>query len=179
MSQNSKTIDSPQFQLTVEYFFTVVSSWLVPGSGHWLLGYRFRGGLLGASILLLFWVGQVLAIPPEPPPEERSHARKPLAVSLEVHPYFFICQVGNGFSTLFSNVLWGEPRTPEKALPNEDSGPDRSLPRNLNLAILLTTVSGLLNYLLVLHVMDPRTWEEAARHRAAAGLEPRSGEDSA
>lgn len=178
MSPKTNATDTPRFQLTTEYAFTVVSSWLVPGSGHWLLGYRFRGGLLGAAILLLFWVGQVLAIPPEPPPQERSLARKPLAVSLEVHPYFFICQVGNGFSTLFSNVLWGEPRTPEKAL-HQESRPDRSLPRNLNLAILLTTVSGLLNYLLVLHVMDPRTWEEAARHRAAAEGGLQSGEDTA
>ena len=160
----------------MEYVFTVLSSWLVPGSGFWLLGYRTRGVLLGGSILLLFWVGQALAIPPTPPPhakpEELGLSRKPLAVARQVSPIFFACQAGNGFSALFSNALWGEPRYSEKT----HGEPDRYLPRNLNLAILFTSVSGLLNYLLVLHIMDPRSWEEAARDRAQAEAMDRRGD---
>ena len=41
------------------------------------------------------------------------------------------------------------------------------LPAHLNLGILLTSVSGLLNALVVLHVFDPRTWKEAMADASA------------
>ena len=46
------------FQLSMDYVFTAISSWLIPGSGHWLLGYRLRGAILGVGLLGLFWVGE-------------------------------------------------------------------------------------------------------------------------
>lgn len=145
--------DPPAFRFSAEYIFTVVSAWLIPGAGHWVLGSRIRGTLLGAIILGLFWSGQVLAIRPPNP----HFPRTPLAVSREVSPIFYICQAGNGFSAILSNTLWGTPPYRDVA----SGSLDRHLPRNINLGILFTSVSGLLNYLLILHILDPRTWSQA------------------
>lgn len=142
----------PKFQITVDYLSTGVSAWLIPGAGHWLLGYRLRGALLGASILGLFWFGQAFACP-----AEGAENRAPMAVSRKVSPVFFACQVGNGFSTLVSEYLWGKPRYKNDLAPL-----DRFLPRHLNLGILATSISGLLNMLVVLHILDPKTWAQAA-----------------
>jgi len=144
-----RTKEQP-FKLTVDYFSTAVSAWLIPGAGHFLLGYRVRGTVIGASILALFWVGQALAMPVE------AANKAPMAVSRKVSPVFFGCQMGNGLSTLVSNQLWGESRYGNDLKPL-----DRKLPRHINLAILLTSVSGLLNLLVVLHVLDPKTWRDA------------------
>jgi hypothetical protein len=162
--------DHTPFRFSAEYLFTVVSAWLIPGAGHWVLGYRIRGALLAAVILGLFWAGQALAIRPPNP----DFPRTPIAVSRDVSPIFFICQVGNAFSAILSNTLWGKP--PYKDVVTGEL--DRHLPRDLNLGILFTSVSGLLNYLLVLHILDPRTWAQAqgARSRRPAGPEEKSPE---
>lgn len=139
----------------LEYAATVLSAWLIPGAGHWLLGYRVRGALLGGALLGLFWFGQVLAVPEA----NSKYPRIPMAVCRNVSPVFFACQLGNGLSALISNVLWGAPRYGKDNLAELD----RHLPRRLGLGVLFTSVSGLLNYLLVLHILDPRTWEEAKR----------------
>jgi hypothetical protein len=156
-----KTVPQPsatqQFTLSPDYIFTGVSAWLVPGAGHWLLGYRVRGAVLLVSVVGLFWVGQALAQPTDVP-------WNPLAVSRKVSPVFFACQVGNGFCALLSDSMWGKPRYEE----SNTRVLNDNLPRHLNLAILLTSVSGLLNFLIVLHIFDPRTWAQAAIDRAAA-----------
>ena len=41
-------------------FLIILSSWLVPGSGHFLLGRRGRGAIVFATILLTFTVGLLL-----------------------------------------------------------------------------------------------------------------------
>ncbi|HZN59475.1 MAG TPA: DUF6677 family protein [Planctomycetota bacterium] len=149
-----KTTAPPAFRITPDLVLTVAAAWLIPGAGHWLLGYRIRGTILGACLLGLFWVGQALACPAIP-------GGRPIAVSRQASPIFFPCQLGNGFSTLISQKLWGPPRT-----PNETKYPiDANLPRYYNLGILFTSVSGLLNYLLLLHMFDPRTWRQAAQDR--------------
>jgi hypothetical protein len=154
----------PVFRASGEYFFSIISAWLLPGAGHWLLGHRVRGIVMGAAILALFWVGQSLAVTDEAP----GLPSKPIAVSRKINPVFFGCQVGNGLSTLVSDIVWGK----ERYSAADQSRIDRTLPPNLNLAILFTSVSGLLNYLLILHVMDPRSWKQAARDARA-----RSGEE--
>ena len=164
--QTTDTSEAQRFEPSVEYFFTVISSWLIPGAGHWLLGYKVRGALQGLAILGLFWVGQAMAVPLESP----DLPRKPMAVSKKVSPVFFACQMGNGFSTLLSNTLWGDPRGKDQI-----SRLDASLPPRLNLGILFTSVSGLLNALLVIHIMDPRTWVQAA---SEAGGSPAEGPES-
>lgn len=149
----------PSFRLSTDYVFTVLSSWLIPGAGHWLLGYRVRGSLLATLVIGLFWLGQALAIPIA----GGESPRKPVAVSRKVSPIFFACQAGNGFSAILSDTLWGKPLYGQAGREI-----DRYLPRFLNLAILFTAVSGLLNYLIVLHVMDPRTWIQASKDTALA-----------
>jgi len=155
----------PPFRPSAEYLFTAVCAWLLPGSGHWFLGHRLRGAVLGGAILGIFWLGEAMAIPPP----ESKNPRKPIAVTREVHPIFFACQVGNGFSTLMANTLWGAPLYPDRGA---QSKPDHHLPTYLNLAILLTSVSGLLNFLLVLHVLDPRTWSERRASSPPRGGSP-------
>lgn len=153
------------FRFSLEYLFTALSAWLIPGAGHWVLGYRVRAILHGAVILGLFWTGQALAIRPPNP----HYPRGPIAVSRKVSPIFFACQAGCGFSAILSDALWGAPQYPDVAT----AGLDRYMPRQLNLAVLFTSVSGLLNYLLVLHILDPRTWIEAAAARSRdAALKP-------
>jgi len=159
--RTDRSLQGEQFRLSADYLLTAVSAWLLPGAGHFLLGYRVRGLVLAGSILGLFWMGEALAVPERGAHGEEGKAH-PIAVSHRVNPVFFACQVGNGFSTLLADRLWGKPLY-------EDSTEriDGQLPRNLNLAILFTSVSGLLNYLLVLHILDPRTWAE--RRRALPG----------
>jgi hypothetical protein len=167
-NQEPKTAVPPKFRLSNEYLFTVVSSWLVPGSGHWALGYRVRGVVMGFSILGLFWMGEVLAIPPSDPVQPSP----PLAVTRKVNPVFFACQVGNGFSALVANTLWGDKT---RGRPGDTHELDRGLPPYLNLGILFTSISGLLNYLLVLHVLDPKSWIQAALDCSGKGAERAKG----
>lgn len=163
----TKPPQSPQkpFRPTLDYVLTACSAWLIPGAGHVLLGYRVRGALLGASILGLFWFGQALAMP-----AEGARDRTPMAVSRKVSPVFFGCQAGNGFSALLSEVLWGKPHYDNRLEPI-----DIYLPRHLNLGILFTSISGLLNLLVVLHVLDPRTWALVAEERSGSGRGPPTG----
>jgi hypothetical protein len=119
-----------------------VLGWLIPGLGYWFLGFPVRALCLGGSLLALFWVGESLLA-------------GDMAVSREVHPYFFVGQAGNGLSAFLADHFWGTAH---------DLGPrapiDRNLPPHLNLGILCTIVSGLLNVLLVLHCLDPRSYEK-------------------
>ncbi len=139
------------------YWFVTVLSWLLPGAGHWLLGYRVRALIIGSSLLGLFWTGE-------------SILADNMAVTWEVHPIFFCLQAGNGFSAFVADGLFGEPERPESNL----SEIDHELPTHLNLGILVCSISGLLNLLVVLHVADPRTWKEAVedRNRPPSAAEP-------
>jgi hypothetical protein len=142
------------FRISVDYVLTGVSSWLVPGSGHWLLGYRLRGAILGLGVIGLFWVGE-------------SALANNMAVSRETSPIFYGCQMGNGLSTLVSEQLWGKPRYSNDA--NNYRPPDAQIPRYYHFGVLFTTVSGLLNMLAVLHVLDPDTWRRARADQSGRG----------
>ncbi len=157
------------FQLSVDYVLTAVSSWLVPGSGHWLLGYRLRGAILAVGVIGLFWVGE-------------SALANNMAVSRETSPIFYGCQVGNGLSTLVSQQLWGKPRYPNSS--DSYRPPDAQIPRSFHFGVLFTAVSGLLNMLAVLHVLDPDTWRRAKadqreRGRAAGGEDAGDSDEGA
>ncbi|MCZ6794470.1 MAG: hypothetical protein O7J95_12745 [Planctomycetota bacterium] len=128
------------------YVVAVAASWALPGAGHVILGYRVRGLLIGATLLGTFWLGE-------------SVLADNMAVTYRVHPIFFSLQVGNGASTLWANWCWGEPVHDE----NQLAAIRDDLPDQLSLGILFCSLSGLLNLLVVLHVMDPRTWTDAAR----------------
>ncbi len=140
------------FHLTPNYLFTVVMSWLVPGAGHWLLGYRVRATVIGVTLIGTFWCGE-------------SVLAENMAVTRRVHWVFFSLQAGNGASAFVANHFWGEP-----VVSDDTRSIQTDLPRHINLGILFCTISGLLNALVVLHILDPRTWKEAeadARERLA------------
>ena len=73
------------------YLLAVLMSWLVPGMGHWIMGFRVRGILLAVILLGTFWWGEVVA--------------GGYAVIREEHDIFFYGQVGNGLSALVANRL--------------------------------------------------------------------------
>ena len=150
--QRTPTAPAPRpFQPTGDYILAVVLAWLIPGAGHWILGWRARAVAFAVLLLGTFWWGEVGA--------------KGYAVTKKEHDIFFLAQIGNGMSTIFANGLqWGDvPAVPP------DREIDSAIPHFLTMGILLTSVSGLLNMLLVLHVMDPRTWE--AREAGPPGLD--------
>ena len=140
---------APPFRPTGRHLAAALLGWLVPGLGHGMLGFRLSGTILFVGLVGLFWCGE-------------SVLGKNLPVSRKASPIFFSLQMGNGLSTMVANAAFGEPR--------RDSGvmtPDREIPRHFQLGILFCTISGLINFLAVVHVLDPRTW--AAAERAKAG----------
>jgi len=144
------------------YAMTLVFGWLLPGAGFWMLGQRVRAVLHCVVITGLFWSGQYLA-------EGR-------AVNRDIHPIFFYGQVGNGASTLLSqySVQSKPPRISQRGRPVKD------LPAHLSTGINFTTISGLLNLLLILHLADPRTWRgEVAGATAAKDDARHKGEGKA
>jgi len=126
------------------YPLTVILSWLIPGLGHFLLGFRVRGLILAVTLLGAFWYGQTVL-------------GENLAVSREVHPVFFCLQAGNGLSAFVADALHGAP------IHSIEGRQIQALPDHLSLGILFSSVAGLLNAIVILHVADPRTWREAAR----------------
>jgi hypothetical protein len=154
------------FFLRPVYLAAAVLGWLVPGAGFWLLGYRVRALLLGVTILGLFWAGEI-AFAGNKDVDGKWYG---MAVSRKVSPIFFILQAGNGLSAFYADHRWGEPRRPV----NELSSIDPLLSPHHNLGVLCTVLSGLLNLLVVLHVLDPRTWAAAEEDRRTASRYPRS-----
>ena len=142
------------FRVDADYILAVVLSWLVPGAGHWMLGRRGWGAFLGALLLGTFWWGEVSA--------------GGYAVYRKEHPIWFFAQVGNGASALVANGLqWAEIPPPPAMWGGKMI--DRNIPTGLQMGILLSSVSGVLNVLLILEVMDPRTWERRRRREQRAG----------
>ena len=148
----------------IEYGLTVVVAWLIPGAGHFLLGYRVRGAVLCISILALFWTGE--AVFAKKTDSDTGETRF-LAVSFEVNKVLSWVQVGNGLSTLVANGLWGDP---ERLASSPTI--DRDLPPFFHLGILLTLLAGLLNLLLVVHIADPDTWAEAKSGGPPLSVDP-------
>lgn len=124
-----------------------VLTWLIPGAGYWLLGYRKRAVILAALVLGLFWTGELIL--------SGNGEGQYMAVTREVHPIFFCLQAGNGLSTFLANWAWGG------AVHYDVLQPIKDVPRYLNLGILFCVVSGMLNLLLVLNVLDRKTWLRA------------------
>ena len=154
MSAKKRPTESePAFRVSRKYLLAGVLSWLCPGAGHWMLGYRGRAVLIGGLLLGTFWYGETVLADNK-------------AVTREVHPIFFGLQVGNGLSTLLAETIWGAPHHPE---PENIRRLLADLPASLNLGILFCSVSGLLNVLVVLHILDPRTWKNAGERSVAKG----------
>ncbi len=145
---------------TFDRILAAAVSWLVPGAGYWLLGYRTRAVLFAILLLGLFWTGELLLA--------GNGEGQFMAVTYQVHPIFFVLESGNGLSALLANFIWG-------AAAHADGLRDiKDMPRHLNLGILLCVISGMLNVLLVLNVLDRRTWLLAAEK--ASGSQGNEGE---
>ena len=127
-----------------------VLTWLIPGAGYWILGYRKKALALGIILLGLFWTGA-------------SILGGSMAVTYEVHPVFFCLEAGNGLSTFISNWAWGDP------VHADGLRSIQNMPVHLNLGILCCVVSGMLNILLVLNILDSETWQQAANGTAKEG----------
>ncbi len=133
---------------TFDRILAAAVAWLVPGAGYWLLGYRTRAVLFAVLLLGLFWTGELLLA--------GNGDGQFMAVTYEVHPIFFVLESGNGLSALLANFIWG-------AAAHADGLHDiKDMPRHLYLGILLCAISGMLNVLLVLNVLDKKTWLRAA-----------------
>ena len=137
--------------------FSVILSWLVPGAGYWVLGDKFRAVLLFSTIMGLFLLGQYLT-------DFRS-------VNREIHPIFFVGQAGNGLSTLISEFRL-------KYDPVVTNVVSRNLSPHLNTGINFTTISGLLNILIILHIADPRTWSPAMADKDANSKNSSTGKQT-
>jgi len=120
-----------------------VLTWLIPGAGYWLLGHRKRAVVLGVVLLGIFWFGELVLA--------ADGNGRFMAVTYEVHPVFFFLEAGNGLSAVLANWIWGEAET-------EGLHAIKSMPRHLNLGILFCVVSGMLNILLVMNILDKQTW---------------------
>jgi hypothetical protein len=121
--------------------FAAILGWLVPGLGHWVLGYRKQAVILGALLLGSFWWGEYVS--------------SGYAVTRLEHPIFYYGQIGNGASAIIANSLqWGDVAPP--LATQRHPGIDRKIPALLTTGILFTSVSGLLNMLLVLQLLAPR-----------------------
>jgi hypothetical protein len=128
--------------------FAAILGWLVPGLGHWVLGYRKQAVILAVLLLGSFWGGEFVS--------------SGYAVTRREHPIFFYGQVGNGASAIIANGLqWGDLPAPlviqRQSTPfARPTGIDRKIPPLLTTGILFTSVSGLLNMLVVLQLLAPR-----------------------
>ena len=128
------------------YFLAVILGWALPGAGHWILGQRKQAVILGALLLGTFWWGETIA--------------EGYAVTRKEHEYFFYGQAGIGVSAFIANQVQSN-KLP--AVITQEI--DREVPVDLQTGILLTSISGILNIILVLYVMDPRSWERREERR--------------
>ncbi|MCC6671342.1 MAG: hypothetical protein IT458_09790 [Planctomycetes bacterium] len=99
-------------------------SWVVPGAGHWLLGQRDRALLMGGATLLLFVLGLAFA---------QGHAVDRVHASA-----WWIGQVLCGLPAALAGVLLG---------PREFA----ALPHFYDLGLMLATVAGFLNVVVMVH----------------------------
>lgn len=78
-------------------------SWLVPGSGQWLLGQKDKGLLLGGCVTVVFAMGLFFA---------KGHA-----VDRELHSAWWIGDVMFGGGTLFATLVTAPLRYSESGIP--------------------------------------------------------------
>ena len=115
-------------------------SWLLPGSGHYLLGQRDKGILVGAAVVIMFTAGLLFAA---------GHA-----VDRVDSPKYFIGTVLFGGGTLFSSLVTAPLEMGERLSSFYEAG------------TTLVTVAGLMNlvvmidaYTIAEHDCEPATAE--------------------
>lgn len=116
-----------------------VLAWLVPGLGHFYLGYRVKAVILLCAVLAAFVIGIVLA--------------DFEAISILEHKYAFFAQIGTGGPTLATLFMTGGVVSPT----------ERAVDPLHSIGLLYTMIAGLLNY-----VVACDAYERAARGRSHA-----------
>lgn len=116
-------------------------SWVVPGLGHWQTGQRDKGLLMGGAVLLLFALGLLLS---------QGHA-----VDRGLQPVWWVGQVLCGGGTLFASLF---------TAPLHFT----SLPAFFDLGLVLCTIAGLLNLVVIIDAYTVAEQDNTARLREAS-----------
>jgi len=120
-------------------------TWVLPGLGHFLLGYRTRGIVLAVSILGL-WAGGLLVggigVIDNRPPDRDANA--PRGVNL-----WYAGQVLVGPSIVV-NYARGSILARQNPMPDDDPALEPSFGRVYEQGVLYTALAGLLNLLAML-----------------------------
>jgi len=128
-------------------FVPVLLAWLVPGSGHFVLGRPWPALCVAAGVVPLFVLG--------------LHLTGYEIVSPERHPWYFVTHVWAGLPTAFAALLTTH-RTVTEILPYQEAGR------------LYTAVAGMLNLMAIADVWarcrrgDPELLQGAAAVGEAA-----------
>jgi len=122
--------------------------WLVPGAGHALLG-RWRKGLFFFSLLSGIWLlgNWIVGFRP---------------VSFDDNPFYYVGQYGSGATYLLSQFMSGG-----KAFPREALHPSWFDP-----GLLYVCVTGLLNLVVMMNVLELRATAPAPVPAAAEAAKP-------
>ncbi len=124
-------------------------SWLIPGLGHFLAGDRKRG------IVLLILIGSAFGA---------GLALSDLeAVSRSLHPYAFYAEIGVGAPTMF---LVSKEYTKDRVMDGKHSVQtyDR-VPPYADAGLLFCSIAGLLNFLLILDLVERMLGGPVVRRR--------------
>ncbi len=127
--------DEAQFQ-----FVAPLLAWLLPGSGHWFLGYRRRGVLIASGVLGLYVLGLLIGS---------------VGVVNRRDAFWWYCgQVFAGPATPMLDY-WGAKHAPPDD-PADDPGYTYATPsfaKVSEIGTLYTTLAGLMNLIAILDVM--------------------------
>lgn len=118
-----------------------ILAWVVPGLGHFYLGKRLKGAVLGLALIIAFFVGAF------------TSGRG--AVSVKEHRYAFLAQVGAGGPTFATLAL-----SPHLPAGKEDA---RRVDPLFDIGLLYTMVVGLLNIVVIGDAFETALKERKSR----------------
>jgi hypothetical protein len=133
------------------HFAAAAAAWLLPGLGHWLLGERRRGAILGVAIGTLWFAGVLMG--------------GVSTIDMKQNSWWFLGQMLTAPSLVVDQVR-------ERALVKRQSpqdtprgGYEPALGRTAEQAVLFTALAGLLNLLTMIDVMHRPVTDDAPATR--------------
>jgi hypothetical protein len=138
--------------MMLEPAFVFIASWLVPGSGHFLLGQRWRGVAFCAAIAATFAFGLVIT--------------EGWCVSPSEHRLAFFAQVFAGLPFVAGYLIDMAHQAPVRVPLGATitvAGMSNAVIAALDLGLVFTMVAGLLNLLLALDAADRAGARKEAR----------------